>query len=111
MTENTLNYNYDVSFCERYYLTNQEAFALIEKEQNKALNASHALILTGKSYGSRSFFDAFSSKKLSHNFTWIHFCPQEILKFDDDKSQKGCYYVSVMKGIVREIKNLKKASQ
>lgn len=102
MTEKTLNYNYDISFCERYYMTNREAFALIEKEQKKAYNKGHALILTGKSYGNRSFFDAFSSKKLSHNFTWIHLCPQEILNFDDDKIQKDYYYISVMKGIVKE---------
>ena len=108
MTEKTLNYNYDISFYEQYYMTKQEAFALIEKEQKKAQFTSQALILTGKSYENKSFFDAFSSKKLSHNFTWIHFCPQEILKFDDDKIQKGYYYVSLMKGILKEIK---KASQ
>ena len=102
MTERTLNYNYDITFCERYYMTNEEALTLIEKEQKRAYNKNHALILTGKGYENKSFFDAFASKKLSHNFTWIHSCPQEILNFDDDECQEGYYYVSVMEGIIKK---------
>ena len=103
MTENLLRYNYDITFNERYYMTKDEALSAIEKEQKKAQDKNHALMLTGKGNENKSFFDAFAAKELSHNFTWIHFCPQEILKFDDDKQQKGYYYISVMEGIVKNI--------
>lgn len=104
MTERTLNYNYDVTVNERYYMKQEEAVAFVEAEQKKAFEKNHALIMTGKGYENRSFFDAFTAKRLSHNFTWIHFCPQEILNFDDEEPQEGNYYISVMEGTVKKIK-------
>ncbi len=103
MTENLLRYNYDITVKERYYMTKDEALAVIKDEQEKAQAKNHALIMTGKGNENKSFFDAFAPQELSHNFTWIHFCPQEILKFDDKKLQKGNYYVLVMEGIVKNI--------
>ena len=104
MTEKILNYNYDITVKEKYYMTQEEAFAFMEAEQKKAQDKNHALILTSKGYHNKSFFDAFTARKLSHNFTWIHFCPQETLNFDDTESQEGNYYVSVMEGILKKIK-------
>lgn len=104
MTENILNYNYDITFTERYYMTQEEVFAFMEAEQKKAQDKNHALILTSKGYNNMSYFDAFTAEKLSHNFTWIHFCPQEILNFDDEEPQEGNYYISVMEGILKKIK-------
>ena len=103
MTENLLRYNYDITVKERYYMTNDEALLVVKDEQEKAQAKNHALILTGKGNENKSFFDAVTAQELSHNFTWIHFCPQKILKFDDKKTQEGNYYVLVMEGIVKNI--------
>ncbi len=103
MTENVLRYNYDITFKERYYITKKDAFTILSEEQKNAQDKNHALILTGKGYNNMSYFDAFSAEKLTHNFTWIHFCPQEVLNFDDEESQEGYYYISVMEGIAKKI--------
>ena len=103
MTENLLRYNYDITVKEKYYMTQEEMFEVLAEEQRNAQDKNHALILTSKGYENRSFFDAFTTEKLSHDFTWIHFCPQEILKFDDEEPQEGNYYISVMEGTVKKI--------
>ena len=103
MVENILRYNYDITVCEKYYMSRKEAFAVIYEEKEKAKKQNHAVILTGKTKERDSFFDAFTADKMSHNFTWIHFCPQEVLNFDDDKVQEGNFYVMIFQGIKRKI--------
>ncbi len=95
MKENKLHYNYETEVCEKYDMTLEEALAVVEEEKNKANQKSHAIIFTGKEKERRSFFEAFASGTLSRNFTWIHFCPQEILGFDEE-DQAGKYYVMIM---------------
>jgi len=99
MKENTLHYNYSATVREIYDLTKDEAIALIKKEQTSATEKSHAIILTGKGKENKSFFKAFASKSLSHSYTWIHFCPQEILNFDENTPQVGKYYVMVYESV------------
>jgi len=93
MKETILHYNYATEVCERYDMTKEEALAFIEAESESAKMKNFALILTGKGYDNQSFFDACTAEKISQNFTWIHFCPQEILGFDDEESQEEKYYV------------------
>ena len=95
MKENTLHYNYQTTVCEKYDLTLKEALLVVKTEEKKAKEKHHAIILTGKDHKKKSFFEAFVSKKLSHNFTWIHFCPQKILEFDEE-NQKDKYYVMIV---------------
>ena len=95
MKENKLHYNYQTTVHEMYDLSRDEAMSLVMREGNKAKEKNYALIMTGKDQEKESFFDAFTSDKLSHNFTWIHFCPQEILEFDEE-DQKDKYYVMIM---------------
>ena len=99
MTTNILRYNYTTTVRERYDLTKEEAFALILYEQNEAQRKKHAIILTSKDNDEKSSFKADSSETLSHNYTWIHFCPQEILNFDDETEQKDKYFVLVMENV------------
>ena len=99
MKENTLHYNFDATVREIYDLTKDEAVALAEKEQTSATEKNHAIILTGRGYDNKSFFSAYASKSLSHNYTWIHFCPQEILNFDDDMEQTDKYYVMIFESV------------
>jgi len=101
MVENILRYNYDVKVCEKYYMTKEEALAVIREEMKAAQKKNHAVILTGKLKEDVSFFDAFTAEKISHNFTWIHSCPQEILKFDDKQPQEGNHYVMIFEGLVK----------
>ena len=63
------------------------------------MKRNHVLILTSKGHENKSFFDAFTPEELSHNFTWIHFCPQEILNFEDDTQQEEKYYVMVFESV------------
>lgn len=102
MIENILHYNYDTTVREIYDLTHNEAFKVIDDEKESANEKNHALILTGKGYENKSFFDAYSAKELTQNFTWIHFCPQEILNFDEDTPQEGKYYLMVFEGVAKE---------
>ncbi len=99
MKENTLHYNYNATVREIYDLTKEEAIALAEKEQSSANEKNHAIILTGRGYDNKSFFRAYASKSLSHSYTWIHFCPQDILCFDDVAPQEGKYYVMLYESI------------
>jgi len=93
MQETILRYTYATEVRERYDMTEEEAFAFIESEGENAKKKNSALILTGKGFENKSFFDVCAAEKISQNFTWIHFCPQEILGFDDAESQEGKYYV------------------
>ena len=95
MKENQLHYNYATTVHERYDLTRDEAISIIKSEEKRAKENNRALILTGKDKEKKSFFDAYTQEKLSHNFTWIHFCPQKILEFDEE-NQEGKYYVITM---------------
>ena len=95
MKENIMHYNYQTTVHEMYDLSRDEAIALVMSEGNKAKEKNYALIMTGKDEEKKSFFDAFTSNKISHNFTWIHFCPQEVLGFDEE-NQEGKYYVLTM---------------
>ena len=95
MKEKIMHYNYQTIVREMYDLSRDEALSLVMSEGNKAKEKNYALIMTGKDQEKKSFFDAFTSDKISHNFTWIHFCPQEILKFDEE-NQEGKYYVLTM---------------
>ncbi len=104
MTETLLHYNYDITVKEKYYMTQEEMFEELEEEQRNAQDKNYALILTSKGHNNMSYFDAFTARELSHNFTWIHFCPQEILNFDDKEIQEGNYYISVMEGTLKKIK-------
>ena len=98
MKENIMHYNYQTTVHEMYDLSRDEAIALVMSEGNKAKEKNYALIMTGKDEEKKGFFDAFTSNKISHNFTWIHFCPQEILGFDKD-NQNGKYYILIMTAI------------
>jgi len=102
MVENTFHYNYDVKFCEKYYLTRNEAIDAIREARESAKIKSHAVIMTGTTSDKSGLFDAYTADKLSHNFTWIHFCPQEILNFDDDEPQEGNYYVMTFEGTINK---------
>ena len=102
MTENLLHYIYDTTVREIYDLTKEEASKILEEEKNTAKGKNHALILTGKGYENKSFFDAFTPAEISRNYTWIHFCPQKILNFDDDAPQKDKYYILVFESVVKE---------
>lgn len=95
MKENKLHYNYATTVHERYDLTRDEAISIIKSEEKRAKENNRAVILTGKDKEKQSFFDAYTQGEISHNFTWIHFCPQEILEFDEE-DQKGKYYVMIM---------------
>ncbi len=95
MKENILHYTYQTTVHEMYDLTRSEALSIVMSATNKAKEKNHALIMTGKDEEKKSFFDAFTQEKLSHNFTWIHFCPQEVLEFDEE-NQKEKYYVLIM---------------
>lgn len=103
MTENLLHYNYDTTVREIYDLTKEEASKILEEERVCANEKNHALILTSKGCENKSFFDAFASDELSHNYTWIHFCPQNILGFDDDAPQEGKYYIMVFESVVKKV--------
>ena len=94
MKENKYHYTYSTDFCERYDLTGEEATKFIKNEMDIALKNNRAVILTGKFPEKESFFDAFTPDEMSHNFTWIHMCAQEILEFDDNTPQEGKFYVS-----------------
>ena len=102
MTKNTLHYNYNAEVREIYDLTKEEALALILQEQVSAKEKNHAVILTSKNCDEKSGFDAYTQEKLTRNFTWIHFCPQEILNFDDDTEQEGKYYIMIMESVETE---------
>ena len=102
MTKNTLHYNYNATVREIYDLTREEASKILEEEKEYANQKNHALILTSKGYENKSFFDAFTPDELTHNFTWIHACPQEILNFDDDTPQDEKYYVMVYESVETE---------
>ena len=95
MKENKLHYNYQTTVHEIYDLTREEGSKIVMREANKTKERNHSLIMTGKDEEKKSFFDAFTSDKISHNFTWIHFCPQEILEFDEE-NQEDKYYVMIM---------------
>ena len=95
MKENILHYTYQTTVHEMYDLTRDEASSIVMSEANKTKEINHALIMTGKDEEKKSFFAAFTATKLSHDFTWIHFCPQEILEFDEE-NQEDKYYVMLM---------------
>ena len=98
MTKNTLHYNYQATVREIYDLTKEEALAVILREQNQAKLNNRTIILTQKDYD-ESAFNVFSAEKITRNFTWIHFCPQEILNFDDDTEQTDKYYVIIFESV------------
>ena len=102
MTKNILHYNYTTTVREMYDLTKEEASKILEEEKRVANEKNHALILTSKGYENKSFFDAFTPEELSHNFTWIHFCPQSVLNFSDDTPQDEKYYVMVYESVETE---------
>ena len=93
MTKNTLHYNYNATVREIYDLTREEALAIILHEQICAKQKNHAVILTSKNCDEKSCFDAYTQEKLTRNFTWIHFCPQKILNFDDKTPQEEKFYI------------------
>ena len=95
MKESTLHYNYHTTVCEKYDLTLKEALLVVKTEEEKAKRKKRAIIITGNNKEKKSFFDAFASRNLSPNFTWIHFCPQEVLEFDEE-NQEGKFYVLTM---------------
>ena len=101
MKENTYHYTYSTAFCERYDLTGEEAAQFIKSEMDSAKKHNRAVILTGKFPERESFFDAFTPDELSHNFTWIHMCAQELLEFDD-APQEGKFYVSTFTSTAKE---------
>ena len=103
MTKKLLHYTYDTTVREIYDLTKEEASKILEEEKNVANEKNHALILTSKGCENKSFFDAFTPEELSRNYTWIHFCPQEILGFDEDTPQAGKYYIMIFEGVVKEL--------
>ena len=98
MTKNILHYNYNATVREIYDLTKEESLALILHEQIQAKSKNHAVILTSKGE-EKSAFDAYTQEKLTRNFTWIHFCPQNVLNFDDETPQEEKYYVFIMENI------------
>ena len=98
MKESILHYNYQTTVHEMYDLTLKEALSLLKSEEEKAKSKNFALILTGKDEEKGSFFDAFASKKLSCDFTWIHFCPQKTLEFDEE-NQEDMFYIMIMTAI------------
>ena len=98
MTENILHYNYNAAVREVYDLTKEEAIAIILHEQNQARLKNRVVILTSKDYDD-SNFNAYSAEKVTRNFTWIHFCPQEILNFDDETPQEDKYYVIIFESV------------
>lgn len=102
MTTNILRYNYNATVREIYDLTKKEALALILHEQNQAKLKNHAVILTSKDCDKKSAFDAYVAEKLTRNFTWIHFCPQSVLNFDDDTPQDEKCYILVMESVETE---------
>ena len=97
MTKNTLHYNYQATVREIYDLTKEEALAVILREQNQAKLNNRTIILTQKDYD-ESAFNVYQAEKLTRNFTWIHFCPQEILNFDDEE-QTDKYYVIIFESV------------
>ena len=99
MTKNTLHYNYSATVREIYDLTKEEALAVILSEQNRAKLNNRVVILTCKESNEKSGFEAYSSETITRNFTWIHYCPQDILNFDDEKEQEDKYYVIVFESI------------
>ena len=98
MRENKYHYNYSADFCERYDLTGEEAAKILKNEMDIAKKHNRAVILTGKLPEKQSFFDAYTPKELSADFTWIHTCPQEILGIDEDEPQEGKFYISIFTG-------------
>lgn len=102
MQENKFHYNYNANFCERYDLTKQEAAAILKEEMDAARENNRAVILTGKFPENESFFNAYTSDELSHNFVWIHICAQELLGFDDDEPQEGKFYISTFTGLATD---------
>ena len=102
MKENKYHYNYSTDFCERYDLTKEEAAEIIKNEMDSAKKHNRSVILTGKFPERESFFDAFTPDELSHNFTWIHMCAQELLNFDDDTPQEGMFYISTFASTAKE---------
>ena len=99
MTKNILHYNYNATAREIYDLTKEEALALILHEQNQAKLKNHAVILTSKNCDEKSGFDAYTQDTLTRNFTWIHFCPQSILNFEEDIPQEEKFYVIIFESI------------
>ncbi len=99
MTKNTLHYNYNATVREIYDLTREEALTLILHEQNQAKLKNHAVILTSKNCDKKSRFDAYTQDTLTCNFTWIHFCPQSILNFEEEKSQEEKYYIIIFESV------------
>ena len=99
MTKNILHYNYNATVREMYDLTKEEALAVVLHEQNQAKLKNYAVVLTSKDCEEKSGFDAYSTENLTRNFTWIHFCPQKILNFDDDTPQEDKYYVMIFESV------------
>ena len=102
MRENKYHYNYSTDFCERYDLTGEEVAEIIKNEMDSAKEHNRSVILTGKIPENESFFDAFTPDEMSHDFTWIHMCAQEIMDFDDDTPQEGKFYISTFTSTVKE---------
>jgi hypothetical protein len=99
MTKNTLHYNYNATVRELFDLTREEALTLILNEQICAKLKNRAVILTSKDCDEKSGFDAYTQDTLTRNFTWIHFCPQEILNFDDKTPQEEKFYVMIFESV------------
>ena len=99
MTKNILHYNYNATVREIYDLTKEEALTVILHEQICAKSKNHAVILTSKNSDEKSGFDAYTQDTLMRNFTWIHFCPQSILNFEEDIPQEEKFYVIIFESI------------
>jgi len=99
MTENTLLYTYTTKVCERWDLTADELKVCLLQEIENANIKNYNLILTGKGHKNISFFDAYTAPKLTKNFLWLHFCPQDILSFDGDA---GKYYILTFTGYAKD---------
>ena len=102
MKENKYHYNYSTDFCERYDLTREETAEIIKNEMDSAKEHNRSVILTGKFPEHESFFDAFTPDEMSHDFTWIHMCAQEIMDFDDDTPQECKFYISIITSTAKE---------
>ena len=99
MTKNILHYNYNATVREIYDLTKEEALALILHEQSQAKLKNRVVILTCKDGDKKSGFDAYTQDTLTRNFTWIHFCPQNVLNFSNDTPQEDKYYVIIFESV------------
>lgn len=102
MTKNVLHYNYNATVREFFDLTKEEALTLILHEQNQAKLKNCAVILTSKNRDKNCAFDAYTQDTLTCDFTWIHFCPQEVLNFDDDTPQEDKFYVIIFESVEKE---------